>query len=140
MKELKTVMLVDDDETTNFLNKYFVSQLDSRINIVTVHNGQEALDFIAETKINKLGPCLLILDTNMPVMDGWGFLENYEKLFDDTVKSQITVVMVTALESDDVIQQAMEKPNVVDTVQKPMSDIKFRMLIKKHFMEFQPNN
>ena len=76
----------------------------------------------------------------MPVMDGWGFLENYEKLFDDTVKSQITVVMVTALESDDVIQQAMEKPNVVDTVQKPMSDIKFRMLIKKHFMEFQPNN
>ena len=133
-------MLVDDDETTNFLNKFFVSQLDSRINVVTVSNGKEAIDYIENQKNTDFGPCMLILDTNMPVMNGWEFLEQYETLFDITVKSKIKVVMVTALESDEVVQEALSKPNVEDTVQKPLSDLKFRMLINKHFMSFQIDN
>lgn len=137
MKELKTVLLVDDDETTNFLNKFFISQLDSRINVVTVNNGKEAIDYIENQKDTDFGPCLLILDTNMPIMNGWEFLEHYESQFGLEVKNKITVIMVTALESDEVIQEAMSKPNVADTVQKPLSDLKFRMLINKHFMSFK---
>lgn len=140
MKELKTVMLIDDDETTNFLNSYFISQLDTRIKIITMHNGKEAMDYLEANKYKSFGPCLIILDTNMPIMTGWEFLEVYEAKANTELKEQITIVMVTALESKDVVEEALAMPNVVDTVQKPLSDLKFRMLINKHFMQEEAKN
>ncbi len=133
MKGLNTVLLVDDDETTNFLNKFFLKQLDSELEVQTLANGREAIDYIQANHKNELLPALVILDTNMPVMNGWEFLDTFDSEFDQSVKDNTVVVMLTALETEEAIGRAMAHPCVTDTAQKPLSDLKFRVIINKHF-------
>lgn len=133
MGKLKSVLLVDDDDTTNFLNKFFISQVDSSLEINVVLNGKEALEFLALNGKEDLTPCLLILDTHMPIMDGWAFLDAFDKKFDAEFKERVVIVMLTALDTENVVKKALSMPNVADTAQKPLSDLKFRALINKHF-------
>ncbi|WP_165395216.1 response regulator [Flagellimonas allohymeniacidonis] len=133
MQKLKSVLLVDDDETTNFLNKFFVRQLDNDLPVNVANNGKEAIDFIEKGGLEGNTPCLLILDTNMPVMNGWEFLDAFEKKFNEDFKKKVVVVMLTALDVEHTTQMALANPNVTDTAQKPLSDLKFRVLINKHF-------
>ncbi|MEN1783767.1 MAG: response regulator [Bacteroidota bacterium] len=133
MGKPKSILLVDDDDTTNFLNRFFVNQVDASIAVHVVANGEEALSFMALNADEDTLPCLLILDTNMPVMNGWEFLNEFELRFESMVKKRVVIVMMTAVDTDDVIEKAMSAPNVTDTAQKPLSDMKFRMLIDKHF-------
>lgn len=132
MGRLKTVLLVDDDETTNFLNKFFLKQLDSNLEVNIALNGKEALDFLILNS-KDITPCLLVLDTNMPVMNGWEFLDAFDKKLSEKIKEKIVIVMLTAVDTDAVIAKVMENPNVSDTAQKPLSDLTFRNLINKHF-------
>ena len=69
----------------------------------------------------------------MPVMNGWEFLDEFEKKIDDPLKKKIVVVMLTAVDTEAVVSKAMDNPNVSDTAQKPLSDLLFRVLINKHF-------
>ncbi|MDT0607645.1 response regulator [Croceitalea rosinachiae] len=132
MGKLKTVLLVDDDDTTNFLNKFFLKQLDANLEVNVAQNGKEAIDFLILNAVD-ITPCLLILDTNMPIMNGWEFLEAFENKIDEKTKKKIVIVMLTAVDTDSVVAKAMENPNVSDTSQKPLSDLIFRTLIAKHF-------
>lgn len=133
MGKLKSVLLVDDDDTTNFLNKFFIRQVDSSIEINVALNGKEAMDFLVLNGNDDILPCLLILDTNMPIMNGWEFLADFDKKFDGDFKKNVTIVMLTSLDIDHSVRKAIENPNVTDTAQKPLSDLKFRALINKHF-------
>lgn len=133
MRKLKSVLLVDDDETTNFLNRFFVKQLDNNLTVHTVNNGKEAIEFLEAVSQEEDMPCLLILDTNMPIMNGWEFLESFGRKFDEDFKRKVVVVMLTALDTEETTAMAMANPNVADTAQKPLSDLKFRVLINKHF-------
>lgn len=133
MGKLKSVLLVDDDDTTNFLNTFFINQVDTTLEVNVVQNGKEAIDFLILNSKEEIWPCLLILDTNMPVMNGWEFLSAFEEKIDTTTKENTTIVMLTSLDLDNSVQKAMNDPNVSDTEQKPLSDLKFRALISKHF-------
>lgn len=125
--------MVDDDDTTNFLNNFFIRQVDSTVEINVASNGKEAIDFLILNGNDDMLPCMLILDTNMPIMNGWEFLEAFDKKFDDDFKKNVTIIMFTSLDIEDAIKKAMNDPNVSDTAQKPLSDLKFRALINKHF-------
>lgn len=126
-------MLVDDDETTNFLNSFFLKQLDEDLPINIANNGKEAVDYLEHESVPEDLPCLLILDTNMPVMNGWEFLDAFGQKFDEDFKSKVVIVMLTALDTKETTALAMANPNVSDTAQKPLSDLKFKSLINKHF-------
>nr|WP_298998880.1 response regulator [uncultured Allomuricauda sp.] len=133
MKRLKSVLLVDDDETTNFLNRFFLKQLSDDLPVSIANNGKEAIDYLEHETNPEEMPCLLILDTNMPVMNGWEFLDTYSQQFDSDFKKNIVVVMLTALDTKETTEMALAHPSVSDTAQKPLSDLKFKELIKKHF-------
>lgn len=132
MGKLKTVLLVDDDDTTNFLNKFFLNQLDKNLEVNIALNGKEAMEFLMLNGKDIL-PCLVVLDTNMPIMDGWEFLSSFDQKMGDEIKKKTVVVMMTAVDTDAVVTRALSDPNVSDTAQKPLSDIKFKNLITKHF-------
>ena len=131
--KLKSVLLVDDDDTTNFLNKFFVKQVDATAEVNIVSNGKEAIEFLALNGDDDITPCLLILDTNMPIMDGWAFLETFNTKFDHAFRKKVVIVMLTALDTENAVNKAMSYPDVSDTAQKPLSDLKFKALIEKHF-------
>lgn len=81
---LGLVLLVDDDDTTNFLNKRLLKEMQVAREIRVLKNGQEALDYLmkaceANPDPEYICPDLIFLDIKMPVMDGFEFLEEYHQ-------------------------------------------------------------
>ncbi|WP_350291869.1 response regulator [uncultured Croceitalea sp.] len=124
-----TILLVDDDDTTNLLNKFFAESIDSSIDVVTATNGKDALSFLEDNDIEAIGPCLIILDVLMPIMDGWEFLEEFKNRFDAKYKEQVTISILTGLDSEKISKKAKNHPLVHNTIQKPLSDGMFKQLI-----------
>ena len=98
--KLNCVLLVDDNESDNFIHKKILEKSGIANYIEIAMNGQEALDFLTTTGIcgHQDGvfcqPELIFLDINMPVMDGWEFLEEYQKL-EQCQKGKIVFIMLT---------------------------------------------
>src|ERR1700743_813882 len=99
--QLNCIMLIDDDEPTNFLNKMTLEQTGCTRYIRVAQSGQEALDYLsgrglpeAEKAEKKPRPDLIFLDVNMPAMDGWEFLERYKSLPSEQ-KADIVLIMLT---------------------------------------------
>ncbi|SMG26429.1 response regulator [Arenibacter troitsensis] len=133
---LKWVLLVDDDGTTNMLNKLFLKKLIPDLDIDTVTDGHRALDFI-EANINDIeqGSFLLILDIEMPIMNGWQFLEAFDILFRKEEKEKIVIAVLTANSCEEVTYRALANPRVKECLQKPLSDINFRSIIQTYFYD-----
>lgn len=70
-------MLVDDDDSTNYLHKIIIEEMRITEQISIARNGQEALDKISDHIKDDQCLDLIFLDINMPVMDGFEFLQEY---------------------------------------------------------------
>jgi CheY-like chemotaxis protein len=72
MQKLSSVLLVDDDETTNFINARLLKSLGVTDQVLMAHNGQEALSLLANhcSSLAATCPPLVLLDLHMPVMGG----------------------------------------------------------------------
>lgn len=131
---LKSILLVDDDEASNFLHSIFINKLNLDTDVNAALNGQEALDFILDKGVDKLElPCMVVLDIRMPIMDGWEFMKNYEEQVPQELKDQIVIVLVTISDSQEDKDKAVANPYISDFAQKPLSDTTFKKLISKHF-------
>lgn len=131
---LKSILLVDDDEASNFLHSIFINKLELGVDVNAALNGQEALDFILDKGVDKLAmPCMVMLDLRMPVVDGWKFMEMYEEQVPQELKEQMVIVLVTISDNADDKAKAIANPYIADFSQKPLSDSTFRKLINKHF-------
>jgi CheY-like chemotaxis protein len=109
-KKLNCVLLVDDNESDNFFHKRVIlkSGITDRVEIVI--NGKEAIDFLMavqqgeDSEKSYTQPELIFLDINMPVMNGWHFLEEYQKR-EEVQKGKIVVIMLTtSLNPSDMIK------------------------------------
>ena len=133
---LKSILLVDDDEISNLFNRIFIGKLDLGIKVDVTLNGSEALEYINGRAANSdylpQKQSLLLLDIRMPVMDGWAFLEAFEK-FDAETKSQFVIVMLTTSEDEGDLIRAMDNSHIKEVIKKPLSEIKFNSLIEKFF-------
>ncbi|WP_047245223.1 response regulator [Maribacter thermophilus] len=131
---LSSILLIDDDEASNFLHSIFINKLGLDIEINSALNGQEGLDFILDKGLEKLSlPCMVMLDLRMPVKDGWEFMKMYEEQVPQKLKDQIVIVLVTISDNQEDKDKAIANPHIVDFAQKPLSDSTFRKLINKHF-------
>ncbi|RTE52090.1 response regulator [Arenibacter aquaticus] len=134
--KLERVLLVDDDGTTNMLNRLFLKKLIPDLEIDTVMDGHRALDFI-EANIDDIekGSFLVILDIEMPIMNGWQFLEAFNILFRQEEKEKIIIAVLTANACEEVTYKALSNPRVKECLHKPLSDINFRKIIQTYFYE-----
>lgn len=129
MKKLKSILLVDDDPSTNFLHSFYIEEWGLTENIHIALNGQEALDFLKTNesfKINK--PSLILLDINMPVMNGFEFLEAYEHL-DDSFKATTVVAMLTSSLHASDQEKAKNQKELKGFLNKPLSKENLEELI-----------
>lgn len=132
--KLKTILLVDDDVPTNHLHKLVIRKLDCAENIVMARTGAEAIDVLTkpDENGNYLVPELIFLDINMPVMNGWEFLEAYKKLELDQQGKFVVVMLTTSLNPDDQ-SRANELPQVQDFVSKPLTTDILRKILTGYF-------
>ena len=112
-----TVLLVDDDEGVTFLNRFLLESSGRNLIIQTAINGSEALKVIEQA-----GACpdIILLDVNMPVMDGFEFLEtvNQQKLCIGHSK----IFIVTSSDRDEDRDKALGYSFVKGYLQKPLDE------------------
>jgi CheY-like chemotaxis protein len=117
---VKKVCVIDDDKIYIYGLKKLISIKELSPNLIEFYNGKEAIDFLTDPEnLNEL-PDIIFLDINMPVMDGWGFMENYVKIKPQLGK-KITIYMVSSSINDDDIQRAKSISDITDYVIKPIS-------------------
>jgi len=137
-QKLNCVLLIDDDEPTNFLSSMLLEQANCTEQIMVAENGRKALDYLTGTELFSLDsnsfPCpdIIFLDINMPAMNGWEFLENYQKLKKKHQGKIIMIMLTTSLNPDDKIR-AQKMPEISGFENKPLTIEMIGRVLKKYF-------
>jgi len=137
-KKLNCILLIDDDDATNFIHQVIIKKAKIAEQVVTTLNGKQGLDFLTNSgkyhnKETPL-PSIVFLDINMPVMDGWEFMEAYQGL-SESMKNQIILVMLTTSYDPDDKERAQRIPEISEFEKKPLTFDMLNRLMEKHFPE-----
>lgn len=130
MKKLNCVLLVDDDEPTNFLNKLTLKKAGCVDKIISTFDGQEALNYLEQHKDNEF-PELIFLDINMPLMNGWEFLDEYQSLNFEN-KPPVVIMLTTSVNPDDE-EKSKKYSSIAGFMHKPLDPEEINKLIQSHF-------
>jgi CheY-like chemotaxis protein len=127
-----SILLVDDDEINNFISIKLIKKALLNTEITACLNGKFAIDQLLDMKSKESGklPDYILLDINMPIMNGWEFLDEYERLkIDPEGKTKIFIISSSVFSND--ISKAKSYPLVVDFVSKPLNIEKINELFSK---------
>jgi CheY-like chemotaxis protein len=132
MKKFFKILLVDDDDVDNYLNKYVIDEMGIAERVSICKNGSEALSLLKETCLCKedgsttVCPELILLDINMPNMNGFEFLKELQNINDRSFS-------IVILSSSDLIQDVEEaaKFKVNYYIAKPLTIDKLRKMVER---------
>ncbi|MBC8111407.1 MAG: response regulator [Verrucomicrobia bacterium] len=126
-----TVMLIDDNEIDNLINQKIIEASSICKNILTHTSGRSAIEFLKN--VEKLGssvsealPEIIFLDIDMPLMDGFQFLEEFEKLSHITKEYSKVIMLTSSINPQDVgkskkyeyVKQYLNKPLTQESLKK----------------------
>lgn len=115
---MKNILLIDDDETTNFLTRITIKKTNLGIVMHECLNGKEGVEFFEElqNKPDSVTPDIILLDLNMPIIDGWQFLEEFKQF-----NSPAQVYIMSSSNYPEDIQNASNYPLVKGYIVKPLT-------------------
>ncbi|RTQ47531.1 response regulator [Hymenobacter gummosus] len=132
MHQLASILLVDDDPSTNFLNEAALYPLRLTDTYLTAHDGEEALALLREqTQATPEQPVLVLLDMAMPVMGGMEFLEAFRGL--PASIQAATVLVVLAINMSSVDMSRLGEYPIAGTMSKPLTGDRLSTILSLHF-------
>lgn len=132
MKKLKSILLIDDDNINNFIVVSKLKSIQLVENINFVENGKEGLSFILKCVENDPEnlPGIIFLDINMPIMDGWEFLAEFDKIpIEYTSKMHIYMVSSSVYSED--IEKSKQYSSVKMFISKPLVRERIEQIIQE---------
>ncbi|MGM0408806.1 MAG: response regulator [Bacteroidota bacterium] len=131
--KLNCIMLVDDNPDDNFFHEREIKKNNLATIVITKNTAMSALEYLRSKKDEiNLQPDLILLDINMPGMNGWEFLREYNKLAKE-LQSKVVIIMLTTSENSDDILRAKSENFVSGFITKPMTKELMTNIIKQHF-------
>ena len=121
-ENIDLVMLIDDNDTDNFIHKRVIELSNFSKNIVVKNSGKSALEYIASnlSNISNL-PDVIFLDINMPIVDGFVFLFEYEN-FPEEVKQKCKIAILSSSDNKRDIDRIVDNEYVINFITKPLSE------------------
>jgi CheY-like chemotaxis protein len=119
---LETILCIDDDPITLMLCKMVISKASFSKEIATAKNGLDALKYFDNLKTahSFKNAQLIFLDLNMPVMDGWEFLENFKTSTYEEYHNTKIIILSSTIDPED-LEKSKKYPMVIDFLSKPIS-------------------
>lgn len=105
-KDIRLISIVDDDSVYQFTMQVYAETLNISDKMMYFNHGEEAIAYLNKNigNENKL-PDLILLDMNMPVMDGWQFIEEFFSL-ELNISKKIVIYMISSSVREEDIQRA----------------------------------
>lgn len=121
-KSIPLVMLVDDNDTDNFISKRIIEITKFAGEVEIKSSGKSALEYLDEHKedASRL-PDIIFLDINMPIVDGFVFLYEFEK-FTDIVKNKCKVIILSSSDNKRDIDKIVNNDHVIKFITKPLTE------------------
>ena len=123
---INKVLCIDDDQITLVLCEMVIKKAGFASEVIKAKNGREGLAWFSAyfSKANKTenqeAPQLIFLDLNMPVMNGWDFLEDYLMKYSDRLSSTKVVIISSTVNPED-FSRANRYDIVIDFINKPLT-------------------
>ncbi len=110
--------LVDDEQVFHWIAQKFIEQINHGLQSVSLYNGSEALDYLKEPS-SKV-PDILFLDLNMPILNGWKFLDEFAEIKDHLEKEMDIYILSSSVDPEDH-KKANTYPYVKEFLSKPLT-------------------
>jgi CheY-like chemotaxis protein len=118
----KLVMLVDDNETDNFIHRRVLEMGNFSKSIIVKNSGKSALEYLESNQDNPdLIPEVIFLDINMPIVDGFVFLFEFES-FPESIKQNCKIIVLSSSDNKKDIDRIVDNDYVVHFITKPLSE------------------
>ena len=134
MEKLSQILIIDDDPLTAYLHKTYIKKFDVSHQVEIVTSGDQALllikNCIQSPNEDKI-PQLIFLEVDMPMADGFHFLEAYQDL-EFKNKDSVVVVALTCSLSQRLKNSTKEYP-IKDYIIKPLTEERMMGLMERHF-------
>ncbi|MEI8074013.1 MAG: response regulator [Bacteroidota bacterium] len=119
---INDIFLIDDDRLVNFLNQEIIKDAYPEKKVRSFENASEAIETLKQivVKPSESLPQLILLDINMPVMDGWEFLDAFIQLPQNIIDNCKVVMHTSSIDPRD-IEKAKSFSAVTDFITKPLN-------------------
>lgn len=126
MSDLKTILVVDDNEMDVLIARKNLEMSGKFSQIFTATDGEKGLQALEENN-----PDYILLDINMPILDGWGFLDSFGLDFlDDLSKPKTKVIMLSSSIDEEDSKRALQNPAVSQYLVKPLNAMKIQQFLE----------
>ena len=135
LEKLNSILLIDDDINTSFLNKRIIQRTGITACVKLFPGACEALTFLQDAHAGKEvypQPGIIFLDLNMPVMNGWKFMEQYGKLPEYLRLQTRVVVLSSSIDIEDTMRAARDS-NISRFMSKPLLKEPLMSIIVEYF-------
>ena len=139
---IRKVLCVDDDSISLTISQLLLKRTGFAADVDTAIDGSDALDyfeklFAANSSPAEAAPELILLDINMPVMNGWDFLQEYMPIYASRLPATKIVILSSTIDPED-FALAKQYPVVIQFISKPLSienldELNSNELIKPYF-------
>jgi len=129
MKKIESTCIIDDDDIIIYGVKRIMKEIDFCDDILVFNNGQDAIDaFLNITAQGKKLPSVIFLDLNMPIMNGWEFLDDFMKIPNHNRENVIVYIISSSVDPRDV-ERVKNYDMVHNYILKPITPLDLKNIL-----------